>query len=256
MFKHAIVCPPSNTFAQGISTSGPGSPDIRKALTQHKAYCQALRECGLSVTVLDPDNRFPDSTFVEDTAVIIGQLAVLTRPGVASRMGEVEAIREHIQNELPRVEEIISPGTLDGGDVCEADGHFFIGISHRTNETGARQLAAFLAAAGYTASFVDICELKGILHLKSGIAHLGDKDLVVWDELAGFPEFQGYNLIRVPREEYYAANCVAVNERVLVADDFPSFQERIANAGYDPLVLDVSEFRKMDGGLSCLSLRF
>ncbi|MGZ4816968.1 MAG: dimethylarginine dimethylaminohydrolase family protein [Terriglobales bacterium] len=256
MFTRAIVRQPGNSFPDGITTSGLGTPDLEKGLLQHQNYCRALEHCGLSVTVLDADDRLPDSTFVEDTAVMVGNMAVLARPGVASRIGEVEAIRDTIRAAVGKVEEIVCPGTLDGGDICDADGHFFIGVSHRTNEAGARQLAALLCSAGYSSTFVDIRGLRGILHLKSGIAHLGDKDLVVWEEMAHLPQFRDYNVIRVPHEEHYAANCVRVNERVLVAHGFPNFCCRIAGAGYEPLVVDVSEFRKMDGGLSCLSLRF
>jgi len=256
MFTRAIVRTPGENFAEGVTSATLGAPDYSKAIEQHTAYARALEACGLAVTVLKPDLAYPDSTFVEDTAVIFGDRAVLSRPGTSSRLGEVAAIREAIQKQVSTVVEISAPGTLDGGDICEADGHFFIGISRRTNEEGGKQLAAFLASSGYTSSFVDIRAMRGILHLKSGIAHLGDKDLVVWDELAPFESFRGYNLIRVAAEDNYAANCVRVNSSVLVAEGFPKFIQQIENAGYKPLTLDVSEFRKMDGGLSCLSLRF
>jgi dimethylargininase len=255
VFTRAILRQPGPNFADGITSSSLGIPDLVLALKQHDEYCRALRACGLALTVLEPD-EFPDSTFVEDTAIIVESLAVLARPGAQSRSGEVERIRPILSAAIPKVEEIAPPGTLDGGDVCEAGGHFFIGISHRTNEAGGRQLATFLADAGYSSSFFDICGIPGILHLKSGIAHLGDRDLVLWDELATSPQFREYNVIPVPREEYYAANCFRVNDRVLVAAGFPRVEQQIAAAGYSPLVIDVSEFRKMDGGLSCLSLRF
>lgn len=256
MFTRAIVRKPGNNFAAGITTSTLGGPDYSKALEQHQAYIHALETCGLSVTVLPPDLAHPDSTFVEDTAVVFGDKAVLARPGSSSRGGEVAAIRDAILSQVKTVYEISAPGTLDGGDVCEADGHFFIGISHRTNEEGGRQLAGFLKSVGLPSSFVDIRGMRGILHLKSGIAHLGDKDLVVWEELVKFAEFNGYNLISVSGENRYAANCVRVNNYVLIAAGFASFSEQIEAAGYNPMALDVSEFRKMDGGLSCLSLRF
>jgi len=256
LFTKAIVRTPGKNFAEGITSSGLGAPDLGKTLEQHAAYVRALESCGLAVTVLDPDLEFPDSTFVEDTAVMVGKLAVLARPGAESRMGEVNAIRGAIEATGKQVVEITAPGTLDGGDICEADDHFFIGISQRTNQDGGRQLAESIKSAGYTSSFVDIREMRGILHLKSGIAHLGDKDMVLWDEFAGFEQFRGYDLIRVLPEERYASNCVSVNDVVLVADGFPMFVQQIERAGYKPLMLDVSEFRKMDGGLSCLSIRF
>ena len=256
MFTRAIVRKPSKNFAEGITTAALGLPDYHLAMRQHDSYVRALENCGLIVSVLEADADHPDSTFVEDTAVIVGDLCVLARPGAASRAGEVAAIRSTIEAQIKKVVEIVAPGTLDGGDICEAGGHFFIGTSQRTNEEGGRQLARFLSEAGFSGSFVDIREMSNILHLKSGLAHLGDKDLVVWESLAGLSPFQGYNLIPVKDGEEYAANCVRVNDSVLVAAGFPDFAGVIARAGHNPLVLEMSEFQKMDGGLSCLSLRF
>jgi dimethylargininase len=158
---------------------------------------------------------------------------------------------------FPSLRRIQPPGTVDGGDVCEAEGHWFIGISERTNENGARQLAGLLAEEGLTSSFVDIRDVPGLLHLKSGVAHhLSGRRLVVIDSLAPHPAFAGWELVRVDAGEEYAANCVTVNDRVLFAKGFPKLEHRLRGLGYRPLVLDVSEFQKMDGGLSCLSLRF
>jgi dimethylargininase len=225
------------------------------AQRQHDAYCRALEECGLHVIRLPADAKYPDSTFVEDTAVLTARSAVITRPGAASRAGEVTEIWETVKGFYDVVHQIQPPGTLDGGDVCEAGSHFLIGISHRTNEDGARQLAHFLAADGLTSSLVDIRE-NSVLHLKSGIAYLDRNNLVVMEESADREEFGGYNRIVVSRDESNACNCVLVNDRVLIPAGFPQLQSRLMDRGYNPLPLDMSEFRKMDGGLSCLSLRF
>jgi len=256
LFKHAIVCVPGSNFSDGLTTAGLGVPLYDQVLAQHTQYCDALRECGLNLTTLEADLRFPDSTFVEDTAVVTARAAILTRPGAASRTGEVEAICQAIKQFFPSAPSIVGPGTVDGGDICEAEDHFFIGISQRTNEEGARQLADHLASFGYTSSTIDIRAMTSILHLKSGIAFIGDNTLAVMEEMAGNIQFRGYDLIPVAPEESYAANCVRVNSRVLVADGFPRFLADLVARGFDPLVLDMSEFRKMDGGLSCLSLRF
>jgi len=256
LFRHAIVRIPSENFADGLTSAELGQPDVSVALRQHAAYCRALEDCGLELVRLAPDLEYPDSTFVEDTTVLTSQSAILTQPGAATRLGEVARIREVIQRFYSSIHETEAPGTLDGGDVCEAGTHFFIGLSHRTNEEGARQLSRFLAADGFTSSHIDIRGLRSILHLKSGIAYLDKRNLVVMAELAGGEEFSGYNLIRVSAEESYACNCVLVNDRVLIPQGFPRLQEELAGRGYDPLPLDMSEFRKMDGGLSCLSLRF
>jgi dimethylargininase len=256
LFRHAIVRQPGINFADGLTTAELGAPDVSLALAQHEAYCSALEECGLDLLRLPTDLRQPDSTFVEDTAVLTNRSAILTRPGAESRLGEVAAIREAIQTFYSVVREIQAPGALDGGDICEAGSHFFIGVSHRTNEEGARQLGKFLAAEGYTSSTVDIRSMNSILHLKSGIAYLDDHVLVVMDELTGREEFRGYDLICVAPDESYACNCLLVNDRVLIPVGFPHLQSELTRRGYSPLALDMSEFRKMDGGLSCLSLRF
>jgi dimethylargininase len=225
-------------------------------LEQHGRYCEALNQCGLTITTLAAAPHYPDSTFVEDTAVLTARCAILARPGAPSREGETAAIRETLQRFFPAVLEIQPPGTLDGGDICQAEEHFFIGLSQRTNEEGARQLAGHFAGAGYSSTVIDIRGMKSILHLKSGMSYIGGNTLVAIGELAGNPQFRKYETIPVPLAESYAANCVRVNERVLVAAGYPNFTAELARRGFSALVLEMSEFQKMDGGLSCLSLRF
>jgi dimethylargininase len=256
MFRNAIVRPPSPSFAQGLTTAGLGAPDHALALAQHARYCDALEEAGLSLIELEPDSRFPDGTFVEDDAVLTPGGAVLARPGAESRRGEVEQMREVLSRFYRKVKAIEPPGTLDGGDICEAGDRFFIGISRRTNEEGARQLAGILEPEGFGCTFVDIRRTRGILHLKSGIACLGGGRLVLIDALAGREEFRGREVIRVEAGESYAANCVQVNDSVLLAAGHPKLARSLADLGYRVVPLEVSEYRKMDGGLSCLSLRF
>ncbi len=257
MFTHALVRLPGANFADGLTTVGQlGHPDLDLTLAQHQAYCRALEACGLRLTTLEADLDHPDSTFVEDTAVLVPGAAILTRPGAPSREGEVSRIREPLSRFFTRIHAIQTPGTVDGGDICEAGTHVFIGLSHRTNAEGARQLAAFLALEGHTSATVDIRQLKTILHLKSGLGYLDPQTLVVIPELADHPAFDGYRKVLVDPEEAYAANCVQVNQRVLIPSGFPRLEARLRGLGYDPLLLDMSEYRKMDGGLSCLSLRF
>ncbi len=256
MFKHAIVRLPGTNFAQGLTTVHLGVPLYDKVLQQHARYCEALQECGLSLTTLDADLDHPDSAFVEDTAVVTARSAILTRPGARSRQGEVAAMHVALRCFFPAAAEIEAPGTLDGGDICEAEDRFFLGRSHRTNEEGARQLAAHLAREGYASAVIDVRGMSSILHLKSGISYIGDDTLVVMEEMAGHELFKGYELIRVTEQESYAANCVRVNERVLVAAGYPLLTAELKARGFQPLELDMSEFQKMDGGLSCLSLRF
>ena len=255
MFTHAIVRVPGSNFDAGLTSVSLGRPQFDRVIEQHRRYCEALAKCGLALTKLDADLRFPDSTFVEDTAVLTAHGAILTRPGAESREGEVDAIRPAILDFFPSTLTIEAPGTLDGGDICEAEDHFFLGLSHRTNEEGARQLAAYLDGLGYSSSVIDVRPMTSILHLKSGISYIGDNTLVVMEEMAENPQFRKFNLIQVRPEESYAANCVRVNDRVLMAAGFHELAAELRARRFNPLVLEMSEFQKMDGGLSCLSLR-
>jgi dimethylargininase len=256
VFKHAIVRTPGSNFAEGLTSVDLGVPQYDQVIAQHARYCEALVACGLALTTLDADLDHPDSTFVEDTAVLTARGAVLTRPGARSRENEVAAMRPVLRDFFPSTMEIEAPGTVDGGDICEAEDHFFIGLSLRTNEEGARQLAAHLASVGYSSTVVDVRGMSSMLHLKSGVSYIGNNTLVVMEEMAAWEAFAGYELIRVVSDESYAANCVRVNDRVLVAAGYPRLTAELTAHGFRPLAIDMSEFRKMDGGLSCLSLRF
>ena len=255
-FTRAIVRPPSSNFAQGLTSVSLGRPDFALALEQHARYCEALASCGLDLTWLPADPAHPDATFVEDAAVLSARCSVLTRPGAPSRAGEVTAIATALRSMGIDAIPIESPGTLDGGDICDAGEHFFIGVSHRTNWDGAAQLAALLTKARYASSCIDIRAVPDILHLKSGIASLGDNRIVAIDSLAGHQALKKFELVRVQPGEEYAANCVRVNDRMLLPLGFPNMQRTLDKLGYDVLTLEMSEFQKMDGGLSCLSLRF
>jgi dimethylargininase len=260
-FRHALVRPPGARFAAGLTTSDLGAPDFVKAREQHARYCEALQRCGLTLkrltlTRLSPGAAYPDSTFVEDCAVLVSGLAILTRPGAPSRRGEVPAIRKALGEFFPESAEIAPPGTLDGGDVCEAGSMVFVGVGGRTNEKGAQQLARLLAQRMYSVTVVDIRGMARMLHLKSGLAYLGDGRLVAAGALAESDVFSGYEVIRAEPGEEFAANCVRVNDHVLIAAGFPKLEATLRRLGYPVIALDVSEFRKMDGGLSCLSLRF
>src|SRR5277367_235031 len=167
LFRHAIVRVPGANFADGLTTSGMQSrPDIVKALEQHAAYCRALTECDLEVSVMPADEGYPDGTFVEDTFVIAARVAIATRPGAKTRRGEVGAVMSDVRKFRQQLECIEPPGTLDGGDICQVDNHFLIGLSARTNQAGASQFAAILARHQYTASTVDIRGNPSLLHLK------------------------------------------------------------------------------------------
>jgi dimethylargininase len=255
-FSKAIVRPPPANFAAGLTTVDLGAPDYERALEQHRLYCAALESLGLKLIRLNADARYPDSTFIEDTALLTKKVAVLTRPGAPTRQGEVDEIARTIRRHFAELELLPEDGTLDAGDVCESGNHFFIGISARTNEAGASQLSRILKHHGYAATPVDIRQERDILHLKSGIAALSGNVLVVTASLSNRRQFYQHDLLIVPAGEEYAANCIEVNGTVLLPAGFPGTKNAIETRGYRTLTLDMSEFQKMDGGLSCLSLRF
>jgi len=151
------------------------------------------------------------------------------------------------------VEEIHSPGTVEAGDIMMVDSHFYIGLSKRTNMNGAKQIIHILNKYGISGSLI---KLERVLHLKTGVSYLENNNLLACGEFLSHREFQKFNIIQVPQEESYAANCVWINDRVLVPKGFPITSQIIKDAGYSFIEVDVSEFRKLDGGLSCLSLRF
>ena len=253
MFSKAIVRTPARSFINGLRSVNLGSPDYKKALDQHAVYVDALAQCGLEVTVLDAEEQFPDSTFVKDTALLTRSFAIITHPGVVSRMGETQGIRAALTRFFSHIESIQPPGTVDGGDVMMVGSYFYIGLSKRTNADGAELLLSILNRYGMTGSTVP---LKSFLHLKSGVSYIENNNLVITGEFINAPEFEHFNHIAVDEAEGYAANCVWINGTVLVASGYPRMRAKIESAGYDTIALDVSEFKKLDGGLSCLSLRF
>ena len=256
-FTHAIVRPPAANFATGIASAvGGGSPDVTMAIAQHEQYCAALRGCGLRLSRLAPDLRYPDSTFIEDTAILTAEAAIVSRPGAASRLEEAAATLASLRGFFDTVHVINAPGTVDGGDVCEVDGDFVIGLSGRTNVEGVRQLSGLLTELGHKSVVIDIRGCRKLLHLKTGLSYLGDGVFVVSDDAPLAQALGRYELITVAPAEAYAANCIRVNDCVLIAAGYPTLRAMLSARGYRVVTLPMSEFRKMDGGLSCLSLRF
>ncbi|MCP4550034.1 MAG: N(G),N(G)-dimethylarginine dimethylaminohydrolase [bacterium] len=253
MFTRAIVRTPGRSMITGLSSADLGIPDYHLALKQHAAYIRALERCGLTVEVLPADEEHPDSTFVEDTALLTPRCAVITNPGAPTRRGESANIRAAVTRHYPELEEIESPGTVEAGDIMMTGNHFHVGLSARTNAEGARQLIALLERYGHTGSVI---ELKEVLHLKTGVSYLEDNNLVACGEFLAHPALRRFNIIAIPDEESYAANCIRVNDRVLMPAGYPLAEGKILSADYAVTTIDVSEFRKLDGGLSCLSLRF
>jgi dimethylargininase len=251
-FTHAITRLPGKNFAQGLTTSELGAPDYDLMLVQHRAYVRVLQSLGLHVVVLDALPDYPDAYFVEDVAVVTPELAVITRPGALARRGEEGAILAALTPHRSTVN-IQAPGTLDGGDVLIAGKRVFIGISGRTNAEGAAQLGAFLEPYGYAWRGVPV---GAGLHLKSGVNALSEDTLLITKEFSELDVFRSYHKIIVPSGEEYAANTMRVNNCLITPQSYPGVRQALDRLGLDVIELDVSEACKMDGGLTCMSLRF
>jgi dimethylargininase len=252
MFSNAILRKVPSTFSNGITTADLGKPDIDQAHHQHEAYAQALKNCGLELTVLEENEDFPDSCFVEDVAVITPEIAIVTRPGATSRREETRSMIPVLEK-YRQLDFITAPGTLEGGDVMQAERHFYIGLTQRTNKAGAHQLGKILSQFGYNHSIIPV---TGALHLKSVVNYIGNNVLLISGELKNHGAFEGFKIIEVLKEDEYASNCLFVNGKLIMPSGFDRVKRDLVKMEYEITEVDVSEFRKMDGGLSCLSLRF
>ena len=253
MFKKAIVRTPGKSIINGLSTANLGLPDYQNALEQHKEYIKALEACGLEVLILPADERYPDSTFIEDVALLTPECAIITNPGASSRQGEIKEIKGVLNIFYSKIEQVKDPGTVEAGDIMMVGPHFYIGLSERTNLEGAQQIIKFLEQYDLSGSVI---KLEKVLHLKTGVAYLEHNNLLASGEFVTHGEFQKFNILEITEDESYAANCIWVNDRVLIPKGFTKTRRTIEKSGYLTVEVDVSEFQKLDGGLSCLSLRF
>ena len=254
-YEKAITRPPCSRFAEGLTHGRLGKPDVELALRQHEAYVKTLRRCGVDVIVLRPDEDYPDSCFTEDEAIVTDRMAVIPSFCRASRQGEERRIRPIIEAFYSgRIEEIKEPGTLEGGDICRAGNHFFIGISSRTNEEGAHQFAEIVKRYGFTYAFCDIRGIE-ILHLSTGMSYIGNNTIVCCPAFRDFPAYDSYRVIVTDEKEAYAANCVRINEKVIISEGYQHLEKKLRKTGFDVITTPMSEIEKQDGGLSCLSIR-
>lgn len=253
-FDHAIARRPSESCVMGLRAEDRGAPDPALFEKQHDGYLRALEEEGLKLTVLEPLEDFPDSVFVEDPALCLPEGAVLLRPGAESRRLEAEEIAPALSQHYGEVIKLEGPGFVDGGDIMVTDTEVLIGLSKRTNAEGIEELAGILSGWSYDLRPVETP--KGVLHFKSDSAPLGDGRILSTKRLADSGCFTGYDVLLVPEGEEAAANALRINDRVFLAEGFPRTNDLLEKAGYRVIRLPLSEAAKLDGGLSCLSLRF
>jgi len=249
---HAIVRNPGPDAAEGLTTQTGAVPRLKQLQQQHAAYCQALAALDVELIHLEPAPGYPDAYFVEDTAVVTPEVAVITRPGALERRGEEQAVAQMLQN-FRTIEAIRSPGTLDGGDVMIVDRHVFIGRSGRTNQHGADQLTRILTRYDYHCTHVPVLDS---LHLKSSVNSLGDQQLLLIATWADRPEFKDYDKILVDPSEAHACNTLWLNGYLIMPEGYPQTRARLETTGKPLLTLATSQIHRMDGGLTCLSIRF
>jgi dimethylargininase len=226
--------------------------DIVKAQAEHHEYEQRLRDLGLQVISLPAEPSYPDAMFVEDSAIVLDEVAILARMGAESRRGEGESLA-HVLEVYRPLRCMSEPATLDGGDVLRAGHTLYVGLSARTNAAGAEQLAAHAAPFGYRVKTVAV---TGCLHLKSGASYLGDDTVLIHRPWVDAEAFKGMRLVDVPAGEEWGANVLLIGNTVLVAKGFARTAERIAQLGRDVVTVDVTELMKAESGLTCSSLIF
>ena len=252
-FAKAILKKPAKSMINGISNANLGMPDYKNALLQHNNYAEILKRCGVEPIILPADEKFPDSVFTEDVAFTDGHFAVITKPGASSRAGEIKGWKSILTSHFNKIEEVSHTGTLDGGDILQIDDTFYIGLSARTNQEGFEQAKGHIEKYGKKCIAVD---MPDILHLKTGISYLGNNHILAIDKFANHPLFKDFEAVRVEQDETYAANSIRVNDYVIMPAGYPKTKNRVEKAGFKVITCDVSEFCKLDGGLSCLSVRF
>lgn len=226
--------------------------DFDLAVSQHRAYLQVLGELGCRVLALETEPDLPDAVFVEDVAVVLDELAVITRPGALSRRAESGAV-DRVLQQFRTMCRIHAPGTLDGGDVLRIGRVLHVGQSSRTNAGGIAQLRACVEPFGYEVRTVPI---RGCLHLKSAVTAPDDRTVLLQPAWVGRDNFDGFDVIEVDPQEPHAANVLRIGQRLVMPACFPRTRQRLVDAGFDVTPVDVSELQKAEGAVTCCSLVF
>lgn len=249
----AIVRLPGRSVVDGLRSNAGPAPVFEKVLAEHAAYVEALRAAAVQVTVLDALEQFPDSLFVEDPALVFSAAAILLRPGAPSREQEAETLAPVLATRFPGLLRL-PRGHVDGGDILVTPEAVLIGLSARTDETGARELSTLLASIGLHSRIVHTP--SGTLHLKSDCALLDEETVLVTGKLARASIFDGRRTLVVPDDEPDAANVLRINDRVLVRAECPQSADLLADHGYRVVTLPTAQIARIDAGLSCMSLRW
>jgi dimethylargininase len=252
-FDSALVREPAHSVIHGLTSQSGPPPSYDGVTREHAQYVQALRDCGLAVEVLPALEGFPDSVFVEDPALVFGDTAILLRPGAPTRLGEVVGIEPALRRRFRTVLKI-ETGYADGGDILRIPAGVLIGLSSRTDRTGAAELSRLLAQIGLDSWVVQTP--ADTLHLKSDCSLLAGDHVLCTAGLARSGIFEGFRSLVVPESERRATNALRLNDSILLGDNFPLTAELVRREGYDVRTLPVREIGRIDAGLSCMSLRW
>lgn len=253
-FSHAITRRPAASITHGLRAQDIGTPDLDKMLEAHAHYVATLKQTGAAVTELPPLENFADGVFVEDTALCLPQGAVLMRPGAPSRMGEVPEMAPALRALYKDVREIKGPGHIEGGDILVTGREVLVGRSDRTDAAGVSELKTIVEDWGHTLR--EVFTPPGVLHFKTDCSLLDEETILATKRLDASGCFEGYRVIHVAEGEEAAANSIRFNNLVLAPAGFPRTAETLRKAGYDVVEISNTECAKLDGGMSCLSLRF
>ncbi len=253
-FDRAIVRRPGPSVVQGLRAVNVGAPHFERVLAEHDAYIDALEKAGVQVQVLPADDAFADSVFVEDPALVFAEGAIVLRPGAASRLGETQGLESVLAANFSQVLTLSAGGFAEGGDMLTTPDAVMIGLSSRTDIAGARSVVRCLEQLGRKGRIVETP--PGILHFKTDCSLLDEETVLTTARLAASGVFTGLKTVIVPAGEEAAANALRINDDVFIGADFPRTIDVLDQGGYSIVALNTCEIRKVDAGLSCMSLRW
>lgn len=253
-FTHAIVRKPGHSITDGLRAADVGTPDLDIFLRHHKDYVAALASTGAKVITLESMEEFPDSVFIEDAALCLCEGAIVMRPGAPSRLGEAAVLAPVLSTYYDEVFAIEREGFIEGGDVLTTEREILVGTSARTDNAGIEEFRQLVSRWGYAVREVKTPD--GVLHFKTDCALLDEETVLATRRLSATGCFNGYKVIHTAEGEEACANAVRFNDLVLMPSGFPETAEVLDKAGYDVRTIGNSEAAKLDGGMSCLSLRF
>lgn len=253
-FSHAICREPSRSIVEGLRAVDTGAPNLELFRQHHSDYVAALRDTGATVMVLDAAEAFPDSVFVEDAALCLQEGAVVMRPGAPTRLGEAAAMAPHLEKLYGEVRYIMGDGFIEGGDILTTESEILIGLSARTDLAGVAEFTGLVNDWGYTVRVVDTP--ADVLHFKTDCSLLDEDTILSTQRLSATGCFEGYRVIHTAEGEEACANAIRFNNLVIMPAGFPKTLDTLTQAGFSVREVGNTEAAKLDGGMSCLSLRF